>query len=110
MKKVVSSLLVVPILLNSVSLASLGIYKEETVYVNLDSNLTICTNNPRCPDNYNKLILNKSECIDNCGRDPIFMYENDGYCSDKTNYFNISLEFENTKKYLLNSYNKSEYY
>ena len=49
-------------------------------YIDNISNKSYCTYNLTCPENYNKLIENKNECIDNCCKDIIFKYEYKGLC------------------------------
>ena len=39
-----------------------------------------CTENYTCPDNYNKLILNKNKCIDECKNDNIYKFEYENRC------------------------------
>ena len=84
-------------------------------YVDKYSNKLYCTLDLNCPFNYNKLISNKSECIEDCKYDPIFYYEYKGICYDKNidDRYNISLnqsEFENIIQNILNyhKYRQSE--
>jgi len=45
-------------------------------YYYLDNNNDIqCTSNYSCPEEYNYLIPNKSQCIQDCKKDPIYRYE-----------------------------------
>ena len=39
-----------------------------------------CTNNYNCPEEQNKLIINKNKCIDNCTKDDIYQYEYNNSC------------------------------
>ena len=55
-------------------------------YIDDETNNTVCLPNKNCPDNYKKIIINKSECIDNCNKDPIFSYEYNKICYDKYSY------------------------
>ena len=48
-----------------------------------ENNIYFCTNNFSCPENYNKLIINKSECIDNCMRDNYYKYNFNDTCIEK---------------------------
>ena len=49
-------------------------------YVDKIKNKTFCTTNYICPDNYNKLIIDKNQCIDNCSNDSIYIYEYKNIC------------------------------
>ena len=49
-------------------------------------NKTFCTTNKICPFSHPKLIINKSECIDNCTRDDVYKYELDSICYDENIY------------------------
>jgi len=49
-------------------------------YIDNISNKSFCTHNLTCPEDYNKLIENKKECIDNCIKDIIYKYEYEGLC------------------------------
>ena len=44
-------------------------------YFNIITNSYHCTNSFNCPSDYNKLILNKMECIDDCKKDENYKYE-----------------------------------
>ena len=45
-------------------------YEKCDYYYYFDqNNKYCCTQNLKCPYNYNKLILNKKKCIDNCKND-----------------------------------------
>ena len=52
----------------------------ENYYYFDDSNNFYCTNNLKCPDNYNKLIKEKNKCIDDCSKDDIYKYEKNNIC------------------------------
>ena len=91
-----------------------------------------CTLNENCPEYFNKLIPEKSKCIDNCKNDNIYKYEYNNTCYEKcpgdtiasfeneylcledniiNDYKNISINesiLENMKEYLLNDYNKTK--
>ena len=51
-------------------------------YTDIYSNKTYCTQNYTCPENYNKLIINKNECINNCSKDLKYIYEYNNICYD----------------------------
>ena len=66
-------------------------------YFNNEGNY-ICLQSKICPENFNKLIPNKSQCIDDCSKDSDYPYEfrntcfkecpkNISYVSDTKNYF-----------------------
>ena len=61
-----------------------------------ESNIYHCTENSGCPEKYNKLIIDKAKCIDDCKKDDIYKYEfkNDCYnkCPENT-YTNETKEF-----------------
>ena len=44
------------------------------------SNIYHCTFNNSCPNEYNKLIIDKSQCIDKCENDDKYIYENENIC------------------------------
>ena len=61
------------------------------------------------PENYSKLIKNKSECVDNCEKDPIFNFEYKGICYEYENnpiIYTIIYTNELTQK--INYINKTE--
>ena len=45
---------------------SISIYCPFKFYYNLTSNIFYCTENEKCPNDYNKLIIKKNQCIDKC--------------------------------------------
>ena len=53
--------------------------KCEYYYFN-ESNEYHCTKNYDCPEQYNKLIINKSKCIDECKNDESYKYEYNNNC------------------------------
>ena len=67
-------------------------------YNNTSTNKAYCTQSFICPENYNKLIINKSECIDNCSKDDIFKYEFNNICYDNNEslYFTEAITKEIT--------------
>ena len=84
-------------------------------YIDKISNKTYCTQNLSCPYNYNKLIINKSECIENCEMNSIYKFEFEGICYDtniQSSIINESKsakvsqeEFDKSKNSLLSNYN-----
>ena len=52
-------------------------------YYDINSNKLYCTLNDECPINYNKLILDKKECLDVCNNDPYYKYEYNNICYSK---------------------------
>ena len=100
-------------------------------YINESMEYT-CTLNENCPEYFNKLIPEKSKCIDNCKNDNIYKYEYNNTCYEKcpgdtiasfeneylcledniiNDYKNISINeyvLQNMKEYLLNDYNKTK--
>ena len=77
---------------------------EYYYYTDILTNITYCTSDFSCPENYNKIIINKSECIDNCSRDEIYKYEynNECYIEDPysttyfTTYYNTDIIIDDT--------------
>ena len=65
---------------------SLHDYCPFKFYYNLTSNIFYCTEDEKCPNDYNKLIMEKNQCIDKCERDPIYKYEFKNECYDLYNY------------------------
>ena len=55
-------------------------------FINFTSDEIFCTENMRCPESYNKLIIDKNECINNCSTDLIYKYEYNNICYDEYNY------------------------
>ena len=49
-------------------------------YFNSNDNNTYCTGDLSCPDDFNKLIPNKSQCTDNCTKDSNYSYEFNHTC------------------------------
>ena len=64
-------------------------------YKDIISNKTYCTYYKKCPEDYSKLIINKSECIDNCTRDPLYKYEFNNIC-----YETEILDYLNNTSYI----------
>ena len=58
-------------------------YKKCNYYYYYESDEYLCTNNFKCPENYNKLIENQKKCIDKCKNDDIYKYEYKNNCYQK---------------------------
>ena len=76
---------------------SKSIYCPFKFYYNLTSNIFYCTENEKCPNDYNKLIIEKNQCIDKCERDSIYKYELENICYDFYNYELIIKEKSNNE-------------
>ena len=76
---------------------SISIYCPFKFYYNLTSNIFYCTENEKCPNDYNKLIIKKNQCIDKCERDSIYKYELENICYDFYNYELIIKEKSNNE-------------
>ena len=48
-----------------------------------ENNQYQCTESNECPPQYNKIISNKNECIDDCKNDDIYLYEYKNNCLDE---------------------------
>ena len=59
-------------------------------YYDADLNKSYCTQDYKCPEKYNKLILDKNECIDNCSKDSIYKYEIENICYNESIYNEIT--------------------
>ena len=69
-----------PIFLNE-SLYKGNCYEKcDNYYYFNESNNYKCTQDKICPENYNKLIINKNKCIDKCHKDDIYKYEYNDTC------------------------------
>ena len=55
----------------------------DNYYYFKDSYNYICTEDLKCPKEYNKLIINKKRCIDKCYKDDIYKYEYNDNCYEK---------------------------
>ena len=63
---------------------SMNCYEICPFYYYFDnSNNYKCTENKMCPKDYNKLIVDKNKCIDNCRKDDIFKYLLNDTCVEK---------------------------
>ena len=59
-------------------------FKECDYYYYYDlNNNSICTLDYKCPENFNKLIISKNECIDNCTKDDKYKYEYNNNCYEE---------------------------
>ncbi len=63
-------------------------------YYNLTSKRFYCTENYNCPDDYNKLIEEKKQCIDDCERDDIYKYELNNICYNESKIEKTINKFE----------------
>ena len=86
-------------------------------YIDLITNKTYCTQSLNCPEDYNKLIIEKNECIDDCSRDSLYKFEYKGICYDKefqseliksTEIYNSISSFEEIKEYILKNANRTD--
>ena len=50
-------------------------YKNCSFYHYYDSDISYCTKNYECPNDFNKLVKDKKECISNCMNDKDYKYE-----------------------------------
>ena len=62
-----------------------------------------CTEKEECPENYNKVILNKKKCTNDCKKDNIYQYEFENqcleHCPENTFYnetYKICISYENS--------------
>ena len=86
---------------------------EQNFIYDIKENKTYCTLTSICPSPYNKLILDKSECTDDCRKDKDFKYEFNNICyktlpdaSEYIHHINDSLIF--SKEYFLDRLNLSD--
>ena len=82
--------------LNETTYNNKNCYKkgENSYYFN-ESNNYICIENKACPDDYNKLIITKNKCIDDCEKDNINKYEYNNMCYNQCpgKTYNIDNEY-----------------
>ena len=52
-------------------------------YVDINKNISYCTINNKCTKEFDKLILDKKECVKNCSQDDIYKYEFRKQCFKK---------------------------
>ena len=81
-------------------------------YYYYDENNTYhCTEDGNCPSLFNKLIIAKHRCIDDCTKDNIYQFEYNNECiinNISQNYINNDTEYQSTN--VLNCENKNQYY
>ena len=66
------------------SINSTNCYKNCEYYYYFNENDDyICLDNDNCPDDYQKLVREKSKCIDKCENDDTYQYEYDNICYTK---------------------------
>ena len=91
---------------------SLKDYCEFNYYYNIVSNLFFCTEEDNCPENYDKLIEEKRQCIDECEKDSIYIYEINNICYSESienaNIMNKTKLINNFIHDLLNEFNISD--
>ena len=58
-----------------------------------------CTENETCPKNYNKLIIDKKQCIKDCNKDSIYIYNFQNYCYNESQYNLIKNEILNNTNF-----------
>ena len=91
---------------------SLEDYCDFNYYYNIISDLFFCTEDENCPENYNKLIEDKNQCIDECEKDSIYIYEINNKCYSKPieniNNMNKTKLMNNIIHELLNEFNISD--
>ena len=58
-------------------------YKKCDYYYYFESNEYYCTKYNKCPEKYNKVILEKNKCIDECKFDKIYQYEFNNTCFER---------------------------
>ena len=72
-------------------------------YFDIISNISYCTIDENCPQNYSKLIIKKKECLEYCEKDSYYKKESEKIC-----YNNIKneSEFKDIKEYFMNEFHK----
>ena len=55
-------------------------YESCEYYYYNEENNNYCTDNNICPEKYNKLIIDKRKCIDDCWNDSLYIYEYENSC------------------------------
>ena len=70
-------------------------------YYDINLNKSYCTEDEHCPEIYKKLILDKRECIDNCSRDSIYIYEYENICFNESFSKKINNSYSNSYDNLL---------
>ena len=82
-------------------------YEKCQIYYYFDEfNNYKCTQNYECPQKFNKLIIEKNKCIDDCKNDNIYKYEYNGICyiQNSNNIINeiTDINIENFRNLVLN--------
>ena len=82
-----------------------------------ESNIYQCTENEICPEKYNKLIMHKNKCIDECKNDNIYQYDYKNVCYkncpngtkilNDENYICYEIKNNNTNN-IISKYNTSD--
>ena len=62
------------------SLYNMSCFKQCDNYYYFDDNCFQCTGDENCPEGYNKLILDKKKCVNECSKDDIYKYEFNNIC------------------------------
>ena len=94
---------------------SLNCYNQCSYYYFKDSeyNKIHCTQNLSCPERYNKLIIKRNECIDDCSKDPLYKYEYEGLCLQNPNESTIigyNREFTSNDIIITDNFITNEYF
>ena len=91
---------------------SLKDYCKFNYYYNLTSKMFYCTEDNDCPEEYDKLIKEKKQCIEDCKNDPIYKYELNNICfselKDNENIENKPKLINNIINELLTEFNESD--
>ena len=91
---------------------SLKDYCKYNYYYNLTSKMFYCTEDNNCPEEYDKLITEKKQCIEDCKKDSIYKYELNNICFSKLkeneNIENKPKLISNIINELLNEFNESD--
>ena len=64
-----------------------------------------CTKSEICPENYNKLIIDNKQCVNNCSEDAIYKYDFENYCLNESEYNLIKNNIINNSTLVKNSIN-----
>ena len=74
-------------------------------YYDMILNKYYCTKSEICPENYDKLIIENRQCINNCSEDAIYKYNFENYCLNESQYNLIKNGILNTSILVNNSIN-----
>ena len=84
-------------------------------YYDNSTNLFYCTEDDNCVDDYSNLIIEKSQCIDNCERDTIYKYEFKNICYKEpkiditsSSIYTINNQTTENRTELINKFNMTE--